>query len=494
MLPIDWTLVEGFCGSAALTLHLLGARQFVVPYQGSKASLVEGLDSVVRQMGFWGYPTEVVLSDASPIAEAIRMVLDPIDRPRLLAVLEPLVEMGERNEGKTAEVLHRGMNGHWVPSDPVERAAQFLWLQRMAYASKAVGIVDGRWVTPGLNPTAAYGRDGTATFGEVKPQGRTLLTAIREAPLCSHVTSIAGQTAEPVPVGNRRTLVYLDPPYSDLAPVVAPVSPALRLLADSGDGLELDAALVACGLDRLRQPIGHVGVAIREVLGAAGVDPQILDAVVQGVLIDVVDDLVWSEWASEMALHDQSVKRDCAAIVANHPIAILDPPSPLACPGLSSLALGLRCSLRGTLADFYQATTDPPPVLSEALAIADAVAFSGLSAGISLQVSSADVALGVKRHAILRAEARQAIAERRVKPGHKTTGYPGLAFSRAELIELALDWYRNGASVMISEAEPIQPLVRQGWYARCIREKGSQDSPFKTKEPEWVTFLRAEQN
>lgn len=205
-----WTFVEPCCGSGAMTLHLLGARQALVPYAGSKWSLRRELAGVLLRLGAWGQPSRVVLSDASWWAGAVAAVLR--DRAAVADALRPLVRDGEQDPAGQYERLRE-----WpVPVDPALRTAVLLWLQRMSFSGKAVGDVEDaqgrkRWVTHGLNATSAYGRAGTDRFGEVRPLGATLLEAVEAAPQCRAVEAKRGLV---LPHVDGPTVVLLDPPYA----------------------------------------------------------------------------------------------------------------------------------------------------------------------------------------------------------------------------------------------------------------------------------------
>lgn len=200
-----WTLVEPCCGSAALTLHTLGARHAIVPYQGSKWSLRHQLSSVLMTLGFWGVPSRVVLTDASLWAEAIGLLLERHDE--VAQQLQPLVDAGSEDP----KSLYATLKSAEVPTDPIERAAALLWLQRMSFASKAVATKNGRWIVHGLNSTAAFGRKETALFGEVRPLGPALMMAVLCAPRIRQASYRVG-LASPEQVADP-TVVYVDPPY-----------------------------------------------------------------------------------------------------------------------------------------------------------------------------------------------------------------------------------------------------------------------------------------
>ena len=72
-----------------------------------------------------------------------------------------------------------------------------------------------------------------------------------------------------------------------------------------------------------------------------------------------------------------------------------------------------------------------------------------------------------------------------------TTGY-GHDLGRAEVVALARRWAAAGATVAISEAEPIAELVAEGWHAVEITgERVGQKRTFSKQQQEWVTLNRA---
>jgi hypothetical protein len=204
-----WTLVEPCCGSAALTLHLLGAQRALVPYQGGKWAWRRQLADLLVRMGYWGAPSHVLLSDAAPWAVAMAAVLR--DPAGVAAVLEPLVVEGGRDPGG----LYGRLQGGPVPSSQVQLAAELLWLQRVAFSGKAVGTRHGRWRAPGLNVTSAKGVAATNRFGEVRPLGPALLAAVRALRPFAAVSGQVGLLSPELVAGIERPVVLLDPNYQD---------------------------------------------------------------------------------------------------------------------------------------------------------------------------------------------------------------------------------------------------------------------------------------
>jgi hypothetical protein len=71
-----------------------------------------------------------------------------------------------------------------------------------------------------------------------------------------------------------------------------------------------------------------------------------------------------------------------------------------------------------------------------------------------------------------------------------TTGY-GHDLPRSEVVALARRWAAAGATVAISEAEPIADLTAEGWHAvRIDGERMGQKRTFSKQQAEWVTMNR----
>jgi len=210
-----WDLVEPCCGSAALAYHLIGAKA-LLPYQGSKWKWRRELETVVRELNFQGEPRALHLSDPSPWPAVHGQVLDPTRRG---AVLKRLRQM---NTHDPREVFH-ALQGEPVPSTgqwAADYVAEYLFLQRLSFRGKAVGVIDGCWRSPGFSSSSAYGTPGSARFSEVKPQVPAMIRRLEDcrAPLDVLVYSAQRRAGPPAAahVGPRptcRTLVYVDPPY-----------------------------------------------------------------------------------------------------------------------------------------------------------------------------------------------------------------------------------------------------------------------------------------
>ena len=224
---MSYTLIERCCGSSALTLHLLGARRSILPYQGGKWRLRKQLGEIVERLGFTGTPDRVVLTDPGPWGLVMGVLLD---RPLRSAVADKLADLAEEDPKDAYEDLQNRQ----TPFDPIQFATEFLFLQRLSHSGKAVGIsLDGCWKSPGLNRSSAYGLKATGRFGAIKPMIPSLVEVLRsydedlaqlppgavlanrssaygpaglaEVPKTSHTV---GEAESGVP-----TVEYVDPPY-----------------------------------------------------------------------------------------------------------------------------------------------------------------------------------------------------------------------------------------------------------------------------------------
>lgn len=211
--------IEPCAGSGALTRALFDYKRQLFPYQGSKWTLRRAYLQVFGDLGFSGPPKGAYLYDVSPIAEAVALAMS---NPReVLEHLEALVAEGTVSTmfPKAPTDLYNRLHKGLIPEDPCERAAQFLWLQRMSWSGKAVGTSGGKgpiWKSQGFNTTSAYGKAGTQKFGAIRPMGQALLEAVRQ-----HESSVFGywrplNWAEDSRNFRRgRRLALLDPPYVD---------------------------------------------------------------------------------------------------------------------------------------------------------------------------------------------------------------------------------------------------------------------------------------
>ena len=204
-----WTLVEPCSGSAALTLHMLGARRALLPYQGSKWRFRHSLERRICELGFAGAPAAVRLTDPGPWGHTLGVVFNAAQRRELVGLLRSWA-------AEDARRVYERTHGATVSDNPVCAAAEHLFLQRLAFSGKAVGVRDGRWSSPGFNTSSAYGLASTGRFGAVKPMVPSMIRVLegydeqlRAVPVTVERRSAAGPDG---PIGH--TLVYLDPPYA----------------------------------------------------------------------------------------------------------------------------------------------------------------------------------------------------------------------------------------------------------------------------------------
>lgn len=207
----DFHLVELCCGSAALTLHLLGAKRQIVPYQGSKWKLRHGLTSVLTEMGHT-HLRRVTLNDVGPWGCTWRSLSHPTGLQITIGELEAYVQRDPRH-------VYEELQGS---SAMASSAAKHLFLQRLSVNGKAVGTVDidgiPHWKSPGFNTTSAYGKSGTDRFGEVRPMIPSLIRVLKSLEMIrwpsTHVLQMDAMDVG-VPVSDIPLVVYIDPPYME---------------------------------------------------------------------------------------------------------------------------------------------------------------------------------------------------------------------------------------------------------------------------------------
>lgn len=207
---MSYTLVEPCCGSAALTMHLLGAKKPLMPYQGTKWRYRFALAELVEEMGFEGPPSRVWLMDAGFWGTAMGFILDPEVREVLI---EELKELAERDPREVFDEL-QGSRMHPPKKGNV---ANFLFLQRLAFSGKAVGTANGRWVSPGFNKSSAYGLEKTEKFGAVSPMIPSLIRTLEGLELAEVEFESLRLPASPKYASDNDgpTVVYIDPTYRD---------------------------------------------------------------------------------------------------------------------------------------------------------------------------------------------------------------------------------------------------------------------------------------
>jgi hypothetical protein len=215
----DFFLVEPCCGGAALSLYFMGAKNQLVPYQGSKWKLRRKLAGILEERGL----TRMVsceLSDIGPWGDVWKLLLEGHGW---------VIEALKRLDDEDPRVVYERLHGHKTPHDwDPEFAAEFLFLQRLAHSGKAVGIREGKWNSPGFNKTSAYGTPGTDNFGEVKPMIPALIRELESGWELPEIKP--GASSKPAgmvsahfrmmhaangPFQGVPLVFFLDPPYRD---------------------------------------------------------------------------------------------------------------------------------------------------------------------------------------------------------------------------------------------------------------------------------------
>ncbi len=167
-----WSLVEVCAGSAALSVHLLGGKHALLPYQGSKWKVRRELEKLLRDHGIVGPPSTVWLNDPGPFGRTWEAL---VSRPGSVSSL--LGEMERLDPRKVYETL-QGKHAPIVENNLF--AAEHLFLQRLSHSGKAVTLRDGKWCSPGFNKTSAYGTPVTDRFGPVQPMLPHLVKTVRQ--------------------------------------------------------------------------------------------------------------------------------------------------------------------------------------------------------------------------------------------------------------------------------------------------------------------------
>jgi site-specific DNA-adenine methylase len=201
--------IEPCAGSAAMSLYLCGASRAIVPYQGSKWRYRQ---SIAQALGVdVGLLDGLVLTDVSPWAETLDVVFS-WELGRLSWVVNDLCKVDPRD-------LFNLFTSRERNPDPVCAAAEFLFLQRLAFSGKAVGLKNGKYASPGFNPASAYGKLATPCFGAINPMIPSLASVLQSYTRLlkkpKFVTAFTG-TANPGLLSAKdaaRSVVYIDPPY-----------------------------------------------------------------------------------------------------------------------------------------------------------------------------------------------------------------------------------------------------------------------------------------
>lgn len=133
---MTYRLLERNCGSAPIATSLFGLADFPHLYASplrrrARASILDAL----YDSGFGGRPSEVVLTDEGPWGRTWKALLDPRSREAVLSAL---------SAAKAVEVYERLRTETVARRDEVF-AFEFLLLQRLAFAGRAVREEAGFW-------------------------------------------------------------------------------------------------------------------------------------------------------------------------------------------------------------------------------------------------------------------------------------------------------------------------------------------------------------
>ena len=211
---MSWTLVEPCCGAASLATHMSEVhKRTLLPYQGSKWKLRLPLRKILAERGYTGPPATVILSDIGPWGTTWEQLLLPEARGRVIALLK---QWGREDPQK----VHDRLAKHEASKDPATYAAEYLYLQRLAFGGKSMSVRDGIWKSPGFNAGAAYGIPATGKFGAISPMIPSLIRTLEEFVWKNSLGWRASQgdaSAVQFPEGPQ-TVVYLDPPYEGTTP------------------------------------------------------------------------------------------------------------------------------------------------------------------------------------------------------------------------------------------------------------------------------------
>ena len=202
---MTWRIIEPFAGTGAVTAGLMGAPASLVPYQGSKWKYRKAIADVFMSCGFWGVPSSATLIDAGPWGSTRSAVWGH--------AADVALSVERIDASGTPEDVYARLSGASAPDDPIEFAAEHLWLQRLSFSGKAIGLRDGKWRAHGLNITSAHGVPASLSFGEVKPLVPALVRALRVLPQ-GRVVGACADASSAIDEAGAGDVVYMDPPYA----------------------------------------------------------------------------------------------------------------------------------------------------------------------------------------------------------------------------------------------------------------------------------------
>jgi hypothetical protein len=204
----NWTLIEPCAGTAAIAMHLLGARAPLVPYQGNKWRYRKQIAALFEEMGYRGAPSRVELNDPGPFGVTLGEIFDP---ERVWYVVGSLGQLLRYDPRSVYDSLHKAP----AAAHPSEFAAEHLFLQRIAFSGKAVTLRGGEWRSPGFMPVWAYGAPARDNFGAVHPALPRMVQKLAEFAITMprNVRVNVTQTRARPQFCEAPALVYIDPPY-----------------------------------------------------------------------------------------------------------------------------------------------------------------------------------------------------------------------------------------------------------------------------------------
>lgn len=168
----DFEIDETCCGSAGLTLRLLGAEDPILSYQGGKWKYSRSLQSLLCHLGHVR-ATKVRLNDIGPWGTTWAALSHPVG---LRLVIEEL----ERRASEDPRQVYDSLQGS--PVSATNAAFAHLFLQRLSIKGKAVGTVlvqeEEHWRSPGFSTSSAYGKEATDKFGKINPMILSMISTL----------------------------------------------------------------------------------------------------------------------------------------------------------------------------------------------------------------------------------------------------------------------------------------------------------------------------
>lgn len=407
------------------------------------------------------------------------------------------------NGGKAGEISksprhNLARNFESLPPGLADAAAVGAFLQSRSFSLKAVGIEGDGW------KDAGYCQE----FREFPPghkfcvnDGRSIAQTPRHTlvhrfqtlpgPHNIPITMTGRDAATVLPTGDApNAVVILDPPYLGVSPVVPPALPAFSLALCARDSSEWLATVDAYCLSRAWAPINSLWVALYEVLRSVGVQSQVAEAVIQRVMVYVVNDLIWCKASADMLLHGKPMNSDSLPLTHDVLVSTLNPSLPLPSSPKGSKALHLGRGFRRAFAEFHVALTDTGAMLGQAFFGADELcAATSVFLGTPDDINVTDVTVNIERHCSNLHKIRTDSLSRYMISGNATTGYASTA-ARGVVLRLALAWHEAGALVLIHEAEGLDGELGKGWGSRPASPLRGRKSNFwkDGEEREFLTF------